>query len=146
MNSVTKSINAVAVALILSGCATHNVQTRKQERLSEYSQLPPQLQSLVDNGKVKVGMPKEAVYIAWGKPSQVVNGETPNGPLETWLYYGTAWDENRYWNYRPYPAGTFYYSEPYMDRDYVPRSYVKAQADFENGVVSSWRTLPRPKL
>jgi len=130
--------------VVTSGCATQNVQTRKQERYAVYAQLSPEFQSLADQGKIKVGMPKDAVYIAWGKPSEVVQGETPEGPIESWLYYGTTWDEYRYWNYRPYISGRYYYSEPYLDRDYVPRKYVHAQVDFQNGVVKSWRTLPRP--
>jgi hypothetical protein len=31
----------------------------------------------------------DAVYIAWGKPSQVLQGESSQGSTITWLYTGT---------------------------------------------------------
>jgi hypothetical protein len=52
-------------AVLLSGCAS-TIQDRRNERLAAYSQLPAETQTLVDTGQIKVGMPKDAVYIAWG--------------------------------------------------------------------------------
>ena len=87
----------------------------------------------------------DAVYIAWGKPSQVAQGESSQGPLTTWLYYGTTFEEYRYWNYHPfYPYGPYSGSGPYLDRDYMPRNYIRAEVTFQNNLVSSWRTMPRP--
>ena len=133
----------LVLGLLVCGCKTTSVQTRKQERSSTFSQLSPEFKSLVDQGRIKVGMPVDAVYIAWGKPSQVLIGESPQGSLTTWLYHGTTYEEYRYWGYRPFYSA-YYWSEPYLDREYVPRTYVRAQVDFENGVVKSWRSLPRP--
>ena len=129
---------------VLCGCATTStIEARRQERYGTYSSLAPEFKTLVDQGKIKVGMPMDAVYIARGKPSQVAQGESAQGPLTTWLYYGTTFEEYRYWNYRPIPSGRYYGSEPYLDRDYVPRKYLRAEVTFQNGVVASWRTLPR---
>lgn len=134
----------VAVVL-LSGCATSNVQTRKKERATVYSSLSPEFQALVDQGRIKTGMPMEAVYIAWGKPSQILSGEGPNGvTTTTWLYTGTALEEYRYWGYRPYYSGRRSFSGPSLEHDYYPRGYVSAEVNFEGGVVKAWRTLPQP--
>ena len=135
----------VVLLVVLSGCATTStIEARRQERSGAYSSLAPEFKTLVDQGKIKVGMPMDAVYIAWGKPSQVVQGESSQGPLTTWLYFGTTFEEYRYWNYRPIPYGRYYWSEPYLDRDYIPRKYMQAEVIFQNDVVTSWRTLPRP--
>jgi hypothetical protein len=145
MNTIGKSLFLLLCAFLFSGCKTATVETRKQERSSAYAQLSPEFKSLVDQGRIKVGMPPDAVYIAWGKPSQILQGESSEGSVTTWLYHGTTYEEYRYWGYRPYYyRGPGYWSEPYLERDYVPRSYVQAEVIFQNGVVKSWRSLPRP--
>ena len=145
MKAVARWILLVLL-VVLSGCATTpKLEKRREERSAAYSSLSPELRALVDQGRIKVGMPMDAVYIAWGKPSQVVEGESSQGPITTWLYYGTAYEEYRFWNYHPfYPYGAYYSSGPYLDRDYIPRNYVQAEVTFQNGLVTSWRKLPRP--
>ncbi len=130
--------------LLAAGCATNTVESRRKERYSSYSALPPDLRAVVDQGQIKVGMPMDGVYIAWGPPGQILNGESSQGSLTTWLYFGTTWEEYRYWNYRPSFSRHRYSYEPYMDFDYQPRSYVSAEVIFENGLVKSWRSLQRP--
>src|SRR6266704_2114952 len=63
---VKTSVVVLIAALTLCGCATSTIQTRKQERSAAYAELPAETRSLVDQGKIKVGMSLEAVYIAWG--------------------------------------------------------------------------------
>ena len=134
-------------ALLVCGCKTTNVQTRKQERGATYSELSSDFKTLVDQGRIKIGMPMDAVYIAWGKPSQVIEGESAQGRTTTWLYHGTTWDEYRYWGYRPWSYSYWgwgsYWESPMLEREYIPRSYVAAEVVFENGVVKSWRSVPR---
>jgi hypothetical protein len=129
--------------LVLGGCATSTVEKRKEERAAAYAKLSPEFKTAVDVGELKVGMPIDAVYVAWGKPSQIVRGESSSGATTTWLYYGTQLVEYRYWSYGPYWHGSAYYCSPYPAYDYYPRSYVRAEVVFQNGLVSSWRTLPR---
>ncbi|NJN05483.1 MAG: hypothetical protein HC814_02545, partial [Rhodobacteraceae bacterium] len=75
--------------LVLSGCARNTIENRKQERYGAYSALPPETRQLVDAGQIKVGMSMDAVYIAWGKPDQVLNSETAETLFITWLYEDT---------------------------------------------------------
>jgi hypothetical protein len=143
MKLIARSLLILMLSLFVAGCKTTTVQTRKAERSSAYTNLPPEFQSQVDQGRIKVGMPMDAVYIAWGKPSQILQGESSEGPLTTWLYHGITYEEFRYWNWRPYYSRYGYWSDPYLERDYVPRTYVRAEVVFQNGKVKSWSSLPR---
>jgi hypothetical protein len=135
---------AALLGLLLSGCAHTTVETRKQERASAYTGLSEEQRQLVDQGQIKVGMPMDGVYIAWGKPSQVVSEETPNGMLTTWLYQDTHLESYRHWTYGNYYYGRRGYSQPYLAHDYYARSFVSAEVSFQDGIVLQWRTLPYP--
>jgi hypothetical protein len=132
-------------SLLLGGCAS-TIESRRKERTSAYASLDPEFRALVDQGRIKVGMPMDAVYIAWGKPSQIIQSESSGGQTVTWLYHGTYLQEYRYWSYSPwayhgyYP---YYYSSPMLDYDYIPHHYVRAEVTFEDGLVKQWRTLPQ---
>jgi hypothetical protein len=126
------SLFPLLLALCLSGCATSTVDSRKQERAAVYSSLPPDQKQLVDQGRIRVGMTPDAVYIAWGPPAEVLESETPQGHSTIWVYQGQWVQEYRYWIGRR------------LESDFYPRNYVRAEIIFQNGVVASWRTLPRP--
>jgi hypothetical protein len=130
------------VALIVAGCATSSVQSRRQERLSAYSALSPELKALVDQGRIQVGMPMDAVYIAWGKPAQVLRSETPAGAQTVWLYEGAWLETGPAWAHRT--TGRTGGIQPVVVQDYYARSYVSAEIIFVDGKVFQWRTLPQP--
>jgi hypothetical protein len=119
-------------AVVLSGCASSTIETRKKERAAAYTSLSPEFRGLVDEGKIKVGMNMEAVYIAWGKPSQSLANEDDHGASTVWLYEGGWMQESRYW--APHHVANYY----------QPMAYVRAEIVFVNGLVASWRTLPQP--
>ena len=129
---------------LFCGCKTSTIETRKKERYTPYSELSPELRAAVDAGQIKVGMPMDAVYIAWGPPSQILRGESGTGTTTTWLYHGTALQEHRYWTTRPFRYRHGVYYDTYLESDYYPTSYTRAEVVFENGVVKYWRTLQRP--
>ena len=143
-----KKVCAVLTALVsmlLGGCQTSTVETRKVEKASAYEQLDPALRALVDSGQIKVGMPADAVYIAWGAPAQILQSEDATGAITTWLYEGTYLQEHRYWNYREVSLRDGIFLERYLDTEYNPQSYWSAEITFVNGIVQRWRTLPRPQ-
>lgn len=136
----------IVASLGLTGCTTTSISSRKQERLGSYNALTPEHRLAVDLGQIKVGMSEDAVYIAWGRPSQIVHGESSAGRTTTWLYAGTYFEEYRGWSFYGHHHGYRgrYYTAPYMTYDYVPRNYVRAEVKFEGGVVKEWRSLPGP--
>ena len=141
---VSRSIFILAAGLLLAGCATSTIESRKQERAAAYTAFPPDVKDFVNNGQIKVGMSEDAVYIAWGQPSEILRNEAGNAAETIWLYYGGWMQETRYWTYRQAGRGRDIYLERYLDRDYQPRTYVSAEIVFVNGEVNRWRTLPRP--
>src|SRR5437867_9151147 len=110
--------------LFLAGCATTStVESRKKEHPADFAALSPEMQTLVDQGRIKVGMSPEAVYLAWGKPAQVLHQENEAGAITIWLYEGGFMAENRYWYYRR------------LAFDYQPVVYVRAEIVFQDNKV-----------
>jgi len=136
----------LAASVLLAGCTTPStVASRRAERPVAYEVLSPEDRAQVDQGQVRVGMPPDAVYIAWGKPAQVLESENAAGRITTWLYHGNSTDEHLFWNYREYPRRDgAVYMERFLDRTYDFKSYVSAELVFRDGRLESWKTLPRP--
>lgn len=130
-----KFVKAILLGFVLlAGCATKSsVQSRQQERAAAYAALTPEQRSLVDAGQIKAGMNPDAVYIAWGQPGQITRGGNEAGETMTWLYYGGYVQETRYWGRRD------------VHYDYDPRTYVRAQVVFVNGVIKTWQTFLEPQ-
>jgi hypothetical protein len=150
-NGIRRNLWFMGLAALLAfsaGCAStrNTIDKRKQERAGVYAGLSNEYRALVDAGKIKVGMPMDAVYIAWGKPSQVVGGENAQGAQTTWIYEGTQLQEYRYWSSGPYGGRRRYYSSPTLESDYFPASYVQAQVTFQDGLVKAWQTYPAPPI
>jgi hypothetical protein len=122
--------------LVLAGCAAQStVQTRIHERADAYASLSPETQGLVEQSRIQAGMGTNAVYIAWGKPDEILESGNQSGNYATWVYRRGYLDETRYWVGR---------RQPRLQHDYEPRSYVRAEIVFFNDRVQSWRTLPEP--
>ena len=136
----------IPIVLLFVGCATNStIESRRNEKANIYATLAPDQKQLVDEGQIKIGMPSDAIYIAWGPPSEVLESEDPQqGRVTTWRYYGSWMQESRYWAYRESGRGPDLYLERYLVTDYHPRDYVRAEIHLQNGRVLSWRTLPRP--
>lgn len=130
----------LSLILLLVGCATNTFEKRRTERLPAYNALSPEFKTAVELGEIKVGMPQDAVYLAWGSPSEILKSGNEKGETTRWLYYGSYMQENRYWtgsHGRGFPSERLEY-------DYIPRDYVSAEILFSNGVVKSWNMKPRP--
>ena len=122
--------------LILAGCSTTGtIASRSRQRAAAYAAFTPEVKALVDEGRIAAGMTTNAVYIAWGPPAEVLQGGDQRGSYTTWIYRGSFLEETRYWAGRRYP---------YVAYDYEPRTYIRGEIIFVNGVVQSWRTLPQP--
>ena len=122
-------------ALVLTSCSTP--QTRIYDHPDLYQTLSHRDQALVGQGQVRIGMPRTAVWLAWGSPDRKIVGNMGGGPTETWIYsyYAT------YPYYPPYGPWApwddpFYYS-------YIPPSipYPGKVVTFANGRVASFQYL-----
>jgi hypothetical protein len=78
------TFGAAAISLVLTGCST--VESRISDHPEIYQGLPPNDQALVSQGQIRVGMPAEAVWLAWGSPEQKAVGNMRGGATETWIY------------------------------------------------------------
>lgn len=135
----------LALALVLTGCATSTIEKRRTERQPAYQALAPEQRALVDQGQIRSGMNQDAVYIAWGKPAQKLQSEGPEGLTETWLYSGSTLEDYRYWTFREYrERDGSTRLERVLENDYQIRDFISAEIVFTNTVVKSWRTLPTP--
>jgi hypothetical protein len=141
-----KQLSLLALAaLLIAGCAsTSTPETRRAERTAAYAALSPEIRALVDKGQIKVGMTMDAVYIAWGEPAEILHSESGAGAVTTWLYQGGWMQETRYWAYRQVGSEGGLCLERYLINDYQPRTYIRAQLTFGDGVLKQWNTQPRP--
>jgi hypothetical protein len=119
---------------LVAGCATPStIETRKQERVSAYEALSPEMRGAVDTGNVTAGMNMDDVYIAWGNPDRVVSGGSEAGQSTTWIYTGSYFEPVYYAGYR-WGGHTGYYTV----------FYTRAQVTFVNGLVTRWQTFSAP--
>jgi hypothetical protein len=79
------ALAALAVlALALSGCST--VESRIEKNPAVFAALPAAEQALVREGKIREGMSREAVGIAWGRPDDRTLGSRDGQTFEEWIY------------------------------------------------------------
>lgn len=148
---LTVAVGSLALAGLLAGCATSaptdpkQIARRKVEKAAAYAALPAEMQAVVDQGQIRVGMNEDAVYIAWGKPAQVLRSGDASGEVTTWLFEGTTTDDYLSWNYREVTRkdGTTYLDR-FLDRDINIRTYISAELSFREGKLASWKMLPKP--
>lgn len=134
----------VLLAALLASCATSTIESRRNERLAAYGALSVEHRQLVDQGQIKVGMSPDAVYIAWGQPTEILEQENQQSHTTIWIYHGQWLEESRYWTYREVSREGSTFLERRLESDYFPRSYIRAEIFFANGAVLRWQTLPRP--
>lgn len=147
---MTRCCGWLLLALLAAGCAStptdpRQIAKRRDERSAAYAALTPEQQALVNQGQLRAGMSEDAVYIAWGKPAQVLRSGDASGETVTWLYEGTTTDDYLSWNYREVVRkdGTAYLDR-FLDRDINVRSYISAELNFREGKLANWKMLPKP--
>ena len=89
-------------AALVTGCST--VGSRKSERAEAYNGLSPRYRALVDEGIIDAGMNTNAVYIAWGKPYQIMRVDFPTGERTVWVYTAATSEQVPTWQQRPNPS------------------------------------------
>src|SRR3954464_8411077 len=81
-------LGALGLGFTLTSCTT--VDTRIAERPDAFHRLSASDQALVQHGRIREGMSRDAVYIAWGPPSARVPGRNRGHVVEVWIYEATS--------------------------------------------------------
>ncbi len=103
LGAIMKRTHGAGVALLLvvaavaGGCSSSQMNRIDQNR-HIYEQWPLETRQAVLDGKVEVGMTPDMVFVAWGKPSEVVTH--PSSGDEIWVFRRGGSDGSVY-----YPGG-----------------------------------------
>lgn len=153
------TLGVVASAFILTSCST--TESRISENPQMFQSLSASEQALVTQGRIREGMSKNAVWLAWGTSEQKLSGMTRGRSTETWVYMEYTYASDPY-PWRPYGFGRVglyhrygghryaFYGDPFYDPfySYIPPrvAYPAKVVTFQNGRVVSWqyRTTPIP--
>jgi len=81
------------LASFVAGCST--VESRIKSNPQIYASFSPADQALVRQGQIREGMPKAAVFLAWGKADRIQSGVRLGHPFEAWVYTTTHYGFTR---------------------------------------------------
>jgi len=87
-NYLLSTLSGIAIlgAMMLSSCAPSTPQARIEKSPSLYNSLPSEDKTLVQQGQIKKGMHKDAVYLAWGRANSITQGNKDGRNYERWTY------------------------------------------------------------
>jgi hypothetical protein len=85
------ALTTAVLVLAFAGCQSSGVAQRKAQRLEAYRSLDEATRRLVDKGKVQNGMDTNAVFIAWGQPTDAFAVDLPGGGQRTIWNYEEKW-------------------------------------------------------
>lgn len=129
----SKWLLIASCGLVLASCGSMTVQGRIEANPAAFSALSPSQQAEVKAGRISVGMPESAVYMALGAPSGRAERVTQQGQREQLWIYTTLTPVAVWPSYFPYygygaiaPPQWVYQSEP------------AARIVFRNGKVVCW--------
>ena len=128
--------------LIFNGCSTP--QTRISDLPDLYHSLSHRDQALVSQGQIRIGMPRTAVWLAWGTTDRKIIGNMGGGPTETWVYVFYA-----VYPYYPFEPLDEYFGAPLFDPfcySWFPPSipYPGKLVTFAHGKVVSYQYVTSP--
>ena len=143
MNNLIAFSKAVVVVLFVASCAPQTPDYRISMRPSVFERLSEKNKELVRKGEIAKGMDKDTVALAWGSPSDRVEGLRNGKQMERWDYRGTrpVVTHNFYGGYGRGGYGPYRYSGIGAgfgpEVTYLP--YVKGSVWFINGRVDEWQ-------
>lgn len=144
----------VAACLILAamGCRSSAVAQRKTQHRDAYQSLDATTRSLVDKGKIRNDMDTNAVFIAWGQPTDAFAIDLPGGGRRT------IWNYEEKWAYEFRQSAAFDSGAVTPTRSgaerveggrqfrrwHVPITYVAKSETFADGRVIEWKKYDPP--
>ena len=161
-------LSAACSALILAGCST--IETWISENPDMFNRLSENDRALVQQGKIRDGMPQDGVYLAWGRPDGRTRGFVRGRAAETWIYNTTTsapggygfgglgyggfgyggYGGYGYLRRHHYGRHLYYGYGPFFDPFYYRRgsdivSYPERTVSFQNGRVVAFQFLTPPR-
>src|SRR6266545_154127 len=133
----------VTLATLMAGCRSAGIAQRRTERIEAYRLLDPQAQSLVDKGQIQDGMDTNAVFVAWGPPTDAFALDAAGGQRLIWNY-------EKDWSYkrsRLAERGSSRGRPTYVvERQHIRTTYAARSVVFVNGKVVQWQKHKPPIL
>ena len=136
-------LSALFAGCLVASCAPSTPETRIRTHPEKFATLDKKEQSLVQQGLIARGMSPDAVILAWGSPSQRLEGNKDGKATERWDYAGSrpVYSNNFYgsYGYGYGPYGRRYSALGYgigPEVAYVP--YRLASVWFTNNRVDAW--------
>jgi hypothetical protein len=130
-------------AMVLTSCST--IESRISENPEIYRNLTSRDRALVNQGKIRYGMSRTAVWLAWGSPDSKIIGNMRGHSTETWVYVHYA-TYPYYPDCGSYGPGFGFFGDPFYDPFYysvispsIPYPY--KTVTFSNGRVMSFQYL-----
>jgi hypothetical protein len=115
MNTLMRLVVVLGLGMLVGGCVSTPAKRIKQEP-QVFASFPPEVQALVQNGKIEIGFTRDMVRLAVGRPQQIHTRTTDTGDLEVWSYVNS-----RYVGYyQPMTTG-YWYQDRHTGR--VAKSY-----------------------
>ena len=142
MKHISRILLLPVIALFGASCAS-TIESRIEKYPQKFASQSNAHKELIREGKIKEGMNKDGVYLAWGTPASVRQGSENGRDFESWSYVGqypvysdnlvyrTAHYEDRYGRHRHAS-----YVDVVPTVNYLP--YNKAEVEFSNGQVKKW--------
>lgn len=159
MKTSLRLLASALLAITLMSCASA-LERRIASNPQIYNSLSTKDQLLVQQGQIREGMTKEAVFLSYGRPDAVSTGKQKGASIEKWIFmasqpvyadnmgWGGGWGGG-YGGYRGYRGrGAGYYGgwDPYYMNMaptvmYVP--YKAATVTFRSNRVTEFLTGPQ---
>jgi hypothetical protein len=141
-----KSVIVSLAAVVFASCAPSTPEARIAARPELFEALPPRERALVRQGRLAQGMGRDAVLLAWGRPSREYEGSEGGVATLRWDYLGsTPVYQTTYFGGFGYGLGygcgrfgrgPFNDFAVFPEVAYVP--YRRATVLFRDGRVDSW--------
>ncbi|MCG6872619.1 MAG: hypothetical protein LJE84_10035 [Gammaproteobacteria bacterium] len=135
-----KSLLAAFALAALAGCA--GLDTRISHNQAFFDSLPVERQITIRSGRIEQGFSKNEVFLAWGRPQRVREGDDPEGAHETWIYTTVQVDTHFHYGWGGYHFRHGFYDDLYPHFTYRPA--VERYVVFREDRVVRWESRDFP--
>jgi hypothetical protein len=132
------------LALVANGCQSSGIKERRARKGDVYRAFDAETRKLVDKGRIQNGMDTNAVFIAWGTPTDSFSMDVPGGGQRL------IWNYEEKWAYEKKEVvvkGNSYGKPIYgVETRRIPITYLKKSVTFAAGKVVQWKRYDPPVL